>query len=257
MKISIFSAPQGSGASTAAALLYSSLKEKGRRPVCIDYSVYPSLDIYLSEDLKIHKDITDENIDKENYIEGKKYEAGHQDIIKRLCETSGITDILFDTSTENGTEGIFDLSDKILLVLTLDNQSLRAANRMLSYFSEDLLRKTEIIINKDTEKMSYNREVIYDLVEGEIAGVIPYSEDLRVMLDRGKTEEISEDIKAVIKQISNRVLNISEIDFSDDEQNSEEKTEGSLKPEEKTEPLKKPGVFARFFQYFRTDKDRK
>lgn len=283
----------GSGSSTILTLISHRLVFKGNSVAVVDLADSKFQDIYLGFDLEINNELSE--VEETNFIdeEGKSYpilyNADINDDIGVINEKLEILDRHFDfilidsgTFTGNALENNTELkSHADILVITQDNGSIRAADRVINSYDSDRISKVKFLINKfieaDINDMASVND-IFNIIEVDYLGSVSYSPDLRFSVNKGKINESSEVLMLEIDSIINTILNNShesDMDFdtpSDEDEldllteeiseinesgavdyqphpESDEKPEEEEKPE--TEMGKSVGILERLKNFFK------
>ncbi|GEM_PF-6319402 len=214
----------GSGSSTILTLISHRLVFKGNSVAVVDLADSKFQDIYLGFDLEINNELSE--VEETNFIDEESksypilYDADVNDTIGVINEKLEILDRHFDfilidsgTFTGNALENNTELkSHADILVITQDNGSIRAADRVINSYDFDRISKVKFLINKfieaDINDMASVND-IFNIIEVDYLGSVSYSPDLRFSVNKGKINESSEVLMLEIDSIINTILNNS------------------------------------------------
>lgn len=283
----------GTGSSTILTLISHRLVFKGNSVAVVDLADSKFQDIYLGFDLEINNELSE--VEETNFIDGEGksypilYNAGVNDTIGVINEKLEILErhfdfILIDSGTFSGNalENNRELkSHADILVITQDNGSIRAADRVINSYDSDRISKVKFLINKfieaDINDMASVND-IFNIIEVDYIGSVSYSPDLRFSVNKGKTNESSEVLMLEIDSIIDNILNSSheaDMDFytpSDEDEldllteeiseinetgavDNKSYPETSVKPEEEAKPEtemgKSVGILERLKNFFK------
>lgn len=255
MIIFFTSAKGGVGSSTLSALLAKERSSAGR-VVLVDAARDPSLDLYTSS----------EHLVQEPYSGSLSGSAIPLDEAQRLClvrlEPDKLSQVSLEEELSSGlfSDFIFDLGQpdetalgflqqmgpegEVLVVLTQDNEVLRAADRLLGSL-RNLGIDARFIVNKMEERDAQelaDLDEIFSLLEEDYLGFVRYDHSLRYEMNRGKLEEVASGIRVNVAALNDKL--------NGEKQGSDQMSQPAAAVPEQTEE-RPDGVLSKIRKFFR------
>lgn len=229
MILSFSSSNGGAGSSTILALIAKSLTSMDKSVAVVDFAESKFQDIYLGLDLEINPEFEEiqENdlMDLDTDIHPVLYNANSKNSAEFINEKLQLLKnkydfMLLDFSSIN-SENLEDImTDSDILVITQDNGSIRAGDKVLNSLSTEKASKTKFIINKfldaDIESLA-SIDAIFNIIEIDYLGQLSYIPDLRLIMNKGKPTDAPALIKEEISSILNAIMNTEPSSDSDSE----------------------------------------
>lgn len=271
MIISI-AAPKGGVGSSTFALLLTQERAKFFKTLLIDLSTDPVLDLYSGTDHivppEFNGNLNECSVELQGVGNVKLARVRPDQLaLLNLTEEANKKDleIIMDVGRPNEKTIEFLAKEKIplILVLTQDNGVLRAGDELLGQLRDAGVESSFIISKKEDLDPSELADLneIFDLIEEDYFGTISWDSDLRIHMNQGKPDQVSNQIKEEIGKINKKLdstlmknkddtINLDSIEASAENSLGEETFEETdISSQE--EILGEPGnVFSKIKQFF-------
>lgn len=276
MIISI-AAPKGGVGSSTFALLLTQERAKLSKTLLVDLSSDPALDLYSGTAHIVPPEFNGNLKECSVELQG----MGDTNLVRvspdqlallNLTEKANKKDLdmVLDVGRPNEQIIGFLAKEKIplILVLTQDNAVLRAGDELLGQLRHAGVESGFIISKKEVFDPSELADLdeIFDLIEEDFYGSISWDSDLRIHMNQGKPEQVSQEIKEEVQKI-NRELDsalmhsldgthtLNQIEASEEKETLDEKEVfGEEETLDGTEGVNKSGnvlsKIKKFFQNF-------
>lgn len=217
MIVSIVAPKEGVGSSTLAVILARSRARMGK-VLLVDAARDRSLDLYTNTAHLLSSaysgSIADSRVDCRDleHLMVLRLEPDDEFLHRIFAEEAGIledTDVIVDHgSPREGDEALLSKSDQILLVLTQDNQVLRAADRLLGELRNKGL-EASFIINMFQDKdpaFLAGQDEIFDLFEEEYMGSVSFHSEIRIAVNTGFTKALPENSQSEGRELAEKIF---------------------------------------------------
>ncbi|UUM13177.1 hypothetical protein NQU17_06370 [Clostridiaceae bacterium HFYG-1003] len=211
MNISILAPKGGVGSSTLAVLL-ANVRSLYRPMILVDAAPDPSLDIYTATDHLMPEsaeNLTEQAVAWAENCRRIRLEA--EEIQAQLPPFLGIEhqDLIIDwgVPTEDAIHFLAGNPMEVIVVLTQDNQVLRSADRLLGRLRQAGIRCRFVISHlqeADAADLA-DLDEVFDLVEEDYLGAIPWNPALRIQMNRGNLAELDQSVQTNLEQINERI----------------------------------------------------
>lgn len=263
MILSILAPKGGVGSSTTAVLLARAKAQSGK-VLLVDAAEDPSLDLYTGTAQLVSESFTGSIPEAEVFARDSstlsvlRLEPGNDEHWKSLEEALLLlqdTDVILDLGVP-GNEAVrmISFSDEVTVVLTQDNQVLRAADLLLGDLRKEGL-EASFIVNMLEDKdpaILGGLEDIFELIEEDHLGSVRFHHDLRYTMNTGSFQSLSGEILQEFDELAARIFGTAVVSDEDVPAGTEEKIlrETHEAPEEER-PLSVLEGIRSFFRSFR------